>query len=253
MAQAPSDDQLAETFGVSGELSMEAMLQQAEELSSSIDPHGPGSVSSPRFRGGRGGARGRGQRGRGGVGPLSTGPSGPPGRAPTTTATGKGNHVPVRDNRKAQLEKITESIANTPLPAAPPIDVATTAEIESMSVRSHRMEEELEDVHTELAFAKGRIESLETEQSNLVSMYTNTAHELVQIKEMVLQLTRSAHQTGSASNPAPPRAASIAAPAAPRIKENNSSSRAPSLGTGESISGNPPVGSGSRFKKKTIL
>jgi chromosome segregation ATPase len=251
--EAPSDDQLAESFGVSVNLDLKELTQQAESL-------GPGvaSTRSSKSKQGKREAAGKEKGGTDRATLLSKEMESPsPGEGSKSGGGKKRNKykaiLPKHGGVQKQLDAITSSISGAVLPNAPPEDVATVQELEDMSVRSSRIEEELGDLATQLTVAQARIESLELEQSSLVSKYTETMKELTTIKEMVKRLgvARSEDLKGKSS-----KIDDITrAPPALIIGATDESPRAGGKGQGldQANRARETVDSRSRIKKKKII
>lgn len=259
MSTAPTDDALVQGFGVEPGLPLEEMEKQIPALAATLGT----SLASESGERSRGKVKGQyrknrknSSKGKGEQPPASSAPDTPAPSSHTvgtsvSSGKGKGPHPSTKSN-KEKLEELTERIQSTNIGNPPPDDIATTTELEAMSVRSSRLEDEIGDLRTQLGVAETRIQSLEADHSSLITHYTNLAKELYTIKEMVSKRAASGNKssaevtpTKTPANPVKDGASSGGQVSAPKASVH------PVQSSGNIVQSSA-VGGGSRIKKKTI-
>jgi len=116
---------------------------------------------------------------------------------------------PRHDNRAQVLDQIAKMITPQETIPVPEDDVATSRDMDSMSARSSKLEDDVEKLETELGKAKEKISELEKEHAHMVTTLTSLAREISSIKEM---------RSGQSLSSGPNKATIVAAKFVPSIQ-----------------------------------
>lgn len=252
-SEEPSDEQLTKEFGVSPELSVDDLARQVEVLTARL-----GGVAQVPLKVDKGKTKGD--------PPGTSAQPKPPQTVPESRANllgGRGRASrralqPGRGARPAsvvqkQLDLITENISAVSLPEAPADNVATAADLEGVSVRSSRLEEEVSDLSTQLIAANLRIESLESEQGTLVGRYTEVMKEMAFIKEILKQVAPKSMPSPALATA--PSINKVSAPPAVLIRDEGDGGKTggPAEGPGKPNKEEPGMVGRSRIPKKRLM